>query len=90
MDKQWLVYVLECADGTLYTGICTDMERRLKEHNESNKGARYTRSRRPVSVLHTEPHESRSAASQREAEIKKLTRAKKLQLINSRNKKPRE
>lgn len=90
MDKQWLVYVLECADGTLYTGICTDMERRLKEHNESNKGARYTRSRRPVSVLHTEPHVSRSAASQREAEIKKLPRVKKLQLINSRNKKPRE
>ncbi len=90
MDKQWLVYVLECADGTLYTGICTDMERRLKEHNESSKGARYTRSRRPVSVLHTEPHASRSAASQREAEIKKLPRVKKLQLINSRNKKPRE
>lgn len=81
MAQSWYVYVLKCADETLYTGICTNVERRVKEHNEGNKGARYTRSRRPVSVLYTEAHTSRATASRREAEIKKMPRAKKLILI---------
>lgn len=81
LAQGWYVYVLKCADETLYTGICTNVERRLQEHNESSKGARYTRSRRPVSVLYTESHESRAAASRREAQIKKMPRAKKLILV---------
>jgi len=79
--KNWFVYVLKCSDDTLYTGITTDISKRLKEHNESKKGAKYTRSRRPVSVVYTEEKPDRSSASKREYEIKKLKRIKKLKLI---------
>lgn len=80
----WWVYLLRCADGTLYTGITTDVARRLAEHNgEGGQGARYTRSRRPVQVIHTEATDSRSAATQREAAIKRLDRARKLALCNA-------
>lgn len=81
METPWYVYILECADGTLYTGVTVDTARRLVEHNESLKGARYTRSRRPVSMRYAEAHESRSAATRREAELKQLTRTQKLLLI---------
>ncbi|MBD3791126.1 MAG: GIY-YIG nuclease family protein [Campylobacterales bacterium] len=75
------VYILQCADDTLYTGIATDVDRRLTEHNSPEKGAKYTRSRRPVRLVYREPFPDRSSASRREYEIKKLSRGKKLQLI---------
>ncbi|HEO98490.1 MAG: GIY-YIG nuclease family protein [Campylobacterales bacterium] len=76
------VYILRCADDTLYTGIATDLDRRLTEHNSSEKGARYTRSRRPVKLVYSEPFPDRSSASRREYEIKKkMNRAQKLELI---------
>ena len=78
----WSVYILRCADGSLYTGIATDVSRRLREHNgEIAGGARYTRSRRPVQVVYAEPAEDRSAAARREAHIKSLTRRQKDRLI---------
>lgn len=77
---QWFVYVLRCADGTLYTGITTELERRVRQHN-AGVGARYTSSRGPVELVYSEPASDRSAAGRREAEIKKLSRADKLLLI---------
>ena len=74
------VYILECVDGTLYTGWTTGLERRVSKHN-AGKGAKYTRSRRPVKLVYHEEHLTRSSAMRREAAIKKLTRAKKLELI---------
>jgi putative endonuclease len=80
----WWVYLLRCADGTLYTGITTDLIRRLAEHNgDGAAGARYTRSRRPVQLVYREAARSRSAASQREAAIKRLDRARKLALCTA-------
>jgi putative endonuclease len=77
----WFVYMLRCADGTLYTGITTDIDRRLAEHNgEGGTGARYTRSRRPVVLAYSEPADSRAEASRREAAIKQLDRTRKLAL----------
>jgi putative endonuclease len=77
----WCVYMLRCADGTLYTGITTDITRRVAEHNgEGGPGARYTRSRRPVELVHVEAAASRADASRREAAIKQLDRARKLAL----------
>lgn len=81
----WKVYILNCADNTLYTGITTDIERRINEHNRSNKGARYTRARRPVTLAYLEPCDSRSNASRREYDIKKLNRTEKIQLIKLGN-----
>ena len=80
----YFVYILECSDKTLYTGIATDVQRRLNEHNNSDKGAKYTKIRRPLKLLYSEESENRSSASKREYEIKKLSREKKLELI-SRN-----
>jgi putative endonuclease len=78
------VYILQCADGSLYTGITRDIERRLQQHNgERPGGSRYTRGRRPVSVLWSAPVVDRSSASKREAEIKKLSRQQKLGLAAS-------
>ena len=77
----YFVYILECCDGSLYTGITKDVTKRLEEHNFSDKGAKYTKARRPVNLLYEEPSVDRSTASKREYEIKKLTRVKKLQLI---------
>ncbi|WP_338054578.1 GIY-YIG nuclease family protein [Seongchinamella unica] len=77
----WTVYVLECADGTLYTGVARDMSRRLRQHNgELSGGPRYTRGRRPVRLLWSESAADRSLAQAREAAIKKLTRGEKLTL----------
>ena len=75
----YFVYLLECTDTTLYTGITTDVARRLKEHQEG-KGARYTRTRRAVRMVYTEQQPDRSSALKREAEIKKWPREKKLAL----------
>jgi len=79
--NHWHVYILHCADDTLYTGITTDLQRRLAEHNEGRLGARYTRTRRPVSLVYSECCADRSAASVREAQIKRLRRAAKDVLI---------
>jgi len=76
--KSWYVYILQCADNSLYTGITTDVTRRLTEHNNDNKlAAKYTRVRRPVKLVYQEELESRSLATKREAEIKKLKRNEK-------------
>ena len=76
----WFVYILRCADGTLYTGITKDLARRTQQHNDGT-AARYTRSRRPVKLVYHEPQRSQSLALRREAAIKKLTRRMKLAMI---------
>ena len=75
--KKWYFYVLWCKDNTMYTGVTTDVDRRLKEHNEK-KGAKYTRSRIPVSILYSREMENRSTAQKLESAFKKLTRNNKL------------
>ena len=75
----WYVYMLRCADGSLYTGIATDVERRFEEH-KSGRGAKYTRSHPPAAVVYREQFSDKGAALRREAAIKKLPRAKKLEL----------
>ena len=74
------VYILRCADGTLYTGSTTDVQARETTHN-SGRGAKYTAARRPVHVVYSEPHDSRSAAQKREAQLKRWTKATKEALI---------
>ena len=79
----YYVYMVKCADDTLYTGIATELDRRIEEHNTSDKGAKYTRVRRPVKLVYSEKYPDRSTASKREYEIKKkITRVEKLALIN--------
>jgi len=83
MNKQvHYVYIAVCNDSSLYTGYTTDLARRLEEHNCGNKGARYTKSHRPVKLVYSEKFATSSTAKIREAEIKKLTRQDKLKLIN--------
>lgn len=80
-DKKWFVYMIECSDNSLYTGITTDLDRRIDEHNSSSKGAKYTHVRRPVYLAYFETYDNRSSASKREREIKKLSRKEKLDLV---------
>ncbi|MFC4436126.1 MULTISPECIES: GIY-YIG nuclease family protein [Natrialbaceae] len=80
-DADHVVYVLECADGSLYTGYTTDLERRVAEH-DAGDGAKYTRGRTPVELRYHEGYESKSAAMSREYEIKQLTRAQKERLVD--------
>jgi len=77
------VYLLQCADGSLYCGYTTDVDRRVAEHNGEGKvaGARYTSGRRPVHLIHQESFATRSEAQKREAEIKKLSKSHKLKLV---------
>lgn len=77
----YYLYILECADKTLYTGITTDPVRREEEHNVSDLGAKYTRARRPVKVVYAKGFRDRSSASIEEARIKALSRVKKMELI---------
>lgn len=77
---KWIVYILECSDNSLYTGITNEMERRLEEHR-TGRGAKYTKHRRPLRVRYTEYQASKSAALKREAAIKSLNRSEKLALI---------
>lgn len=77
----WQTYILECADGTFYTGITTDLKRRVEEHNSSKLGAKYTKPRRPVKLVFAKKFKNRSLASQEEARIKKLSRQAKLEMI---------
>lgn len=81
MEKEWTVYILECGDGTLYTGITDDLQRRLKAH-EAGKGAKYTRGRGPLTLRYREKHPDKSSALRREAELKRLSRKDKLLIIN--------
>ena len=78
---RWFVYLVRCADGTLYTGISNDLERRLTAHNVGS-ASKYTRSRLPAELIHAEPFADRSGASQREAQIKRLPRQAKLDLAS--------
>jgi putative endonuclease len=80
----WYVYILECSDGTLYTGITTDLDKRLKTHN-NGKGAKYTKTRLPVALKASFESEDRSTASKEEYRIKQLTRKEKLKLINEQS-----
>lgn len=79
-NQPWFVYIVRCADDTLYTGITTDVAERIIKHNQG-QGAKYTRGRGPVILIYQEKQVDKSAASQREAEIKKLTRQEKLLLV---------
>ena len=83
MIKEWKVYIVECSDGSFYTGITTDINRRILEHNYSLKAAKYTRSRRPVRLVYEESASNRSEASKREYSIKRLKRKNKSSLILS-------
>ncbi|MDD2906966.1 MAG: GIY-YIG nuclease family protein [Sulfurimonas sp.] len=76
-EQTYFVYILRCADATLYTGITKDLHRRVHEHNSSLKGAKYTRARRPVTLVYSETCEDKSKALQREYKIKKLSRLQK-------------
>ena len=82
-EMHW-IYIVECSDGTYYTGYTRNVEKRIKEHNESKKGAKYTRCRRPVVLRYAESFESRQAACRREYEIKQLSRVKKEELIKKK------
>lgn len=77
----YTVYILSCADGTYYTGIARDMARRLLEHNESDKGAKYTKGRRPVTLMYEEVVPNRSEAQKREYVLRHLTHAEKRSLV---------
>ncbi|MDD5136765.1 MAG: GIY-YIG nuclease family protein [Candidatus Omnitrophica bacterium] len=78
--SRWKVYILKCSDGSLYTGITTDLEKRLKSHNKGT-ASKYTRSKRPVIMVRREFFADESSARKREAAIKKLSRQDKLKLI---------
>ena len=84
-QDRWHVYIVLCGDGTLYTGITNDLDKRIEKHN-AGSGARYTRARLPVSLLWHESHDSKSAALKREYAIKQLTRAQKDALIQTHSK----
>ena len=89
MDKSWYLYILECADGTLYTGITDDVPRRLSQHN-AGKGAKYTRGRGPVVLRYQELCGSHSDALRREIQVKKLTRPQKINLITQQTETPKD
>jgi putative endonuclease len=77
----WHVYMVRCNDGTLYTGITNDLEKRIAAHNSGKDGARYTRSRKPVKLVYSEEAGSKSTAAKLEYKIKQMTRAKKMEMI---------
>ena len=81
--KNWFVYILRCADGSLYTGVTREVHRRVDEHNRSGKlAARYTRARRPVRLVYQEAASTRAQATRREYEIKRLSKARKEALVS--------
>ena len=82
MNKKYFVYIVECADGSFYTGYTTDIDRRINEHNFSTRSAKYTRSRRPVRLIYKEDYDTLSEALKREHKIKKLSRRAKKALID--------
>ncbi len=82
MEKPWILYIVECSDGSLYTGVTNDLERRIQQHNEG-VASRYTRSRRPVHLRYHEVCQSRQHALIRECAVKLMSRAEKRALIAS-------
>lgn len=80
-NADWVVYILECNDSTLYTGITNNLENRIEQHNNGQEGAKYTRARRPVKCVYQEIQKNRSEATKREFSIKKLSRSEKIKLI---------
>ena len=82
----WYVYILKCHDNSLYTGVTSDLNRRVTEHNSSDKlGSKFVRARRPVILVYKELHQTRSSALRRELEIKAWTKTKKVELIKGFN-----
>ncbi|MDA8651358.1 GIY-YIG nuclease family protein [Porticoccaceae bacterium] len=86
-ELSWHVYILSVSDGSLYTGITTDPLRRIEEHRKGRRGAKYFRGKQPLDILFLESEHSRSSASQREYQIKKMTKHEKITLIEKSNKK---
>ncbi len=82
-NPNWWIYIIEASDASLYTGITTDVERRFEEHLNCQKGAKYFNGRTPVRVVYREDGHTRSSASRRETEIKKLSRQEKKNLVTS-------
>jgi|6_EtaG_2_1085325.scaffolds.fasta_scaffold107744_3 putative endonuclease len=80
----WFLYVVQCSDNTLYTGVTTDVSRRVHEHNTTTRGAKYTKTRRPVKLVYWIDFENRSTAQKAECRFKKLTRAQKEKAIKGR------
>ena len=80
VEETWYVYIVQCADGSLYTGVAKDVEMRVSQHN-AGKGAKYTRARLPVRLIHREPAADQGSAMRREYEIKGMTRKRKWQLV---------
>jgi putative endonuclease len=80
-ESKWFVYIIQIENGHLYTGITTDVERRFREHSDSKRGAKYFRGKVPVEVVYRKTFKDRSAASKFEALVKKMSRAKKLEMI---------
>jgi len=85
VNVSWSLYIIEASDGSLYTGITTDVERRFDEHLQCRKGAKFFNGRSPIKVVYREEGHTRSSASRREAEIKKLSRSEKETLIGRLN-----
>ena len=81
-SKQWVVYLLRCSDNSFYCGVTNDIDRRLTEHNTSKRGAKYTRSRRPVELIGSKEAGSRSEAQSLEAKIKKMKKLDKLSFFS--------
>lgn len=81
IKKNWEVYIIRSKNGKLYTGITTDLDRRFNDHQKNSKGARFFRFSGPEQIVHRETHANRSEASKRECEIKKMSREKKVRLI---------
>ena len=79
--NKWYTYVVRCRDSTLYTGVTTDIGRRLNEHNDSMRGSKYTKRRRPVKLVYWSEHQNRSEAQREEWRIKQLSKKEKEQLI---------
>jgi len=82
----WYLYILECSDQTLYTGITNDLKKRIEKHNSSKEGAKYTRGRRPVKLVYSRRFRNKSRTAQEESRIKKLTRQEKIELIEKQKK----
>lgn len=80
----YFLYILQCSDNTFYTGITTNLDRRIKEHNQSKLGAKYTKVRRPVKLVYSKDFLNRSTASIEESRIKNLSRQEKINLINNK------
>jgi len=84
LTKSWFLYVVQCSDGTLYTGVTTDIERRIREHNGSKRGAKYTSSRRPVTLVYIKDCKDRMHALREEYAFKSLSRKEKLKIIQKK------